>query len=110
MLATTDFIGYAAATLTTASFLPQAWLTFRTRDVSGISLGMYASFTLGVALWLGYGIAIGEWPIIVANAITLALAASILAMKLAAPRPDPATGRRRAAMPLRSGRTRRRRR
>ncbi len=89
MIAAADWIGYAAATLTTASFVPQAWLTFRTRDVSGISLGMYSAFTLGVALWLAYGIALGEWPIIVANAITLALAASILAMKIAAGRRPP---------------------
>ena len=77
-----EWIGYAGATLTTVSFLPQAWLTFRTRDVSGISLGMYACFTLGVALWLVYGIALGAWPIVIANAITLALASAILAMKL----------------------------
>jgi MtN3 and saliva related transmembrane protein len=79
----TDWLGYVAASLTTLSFLPQAWLTFRTRDVRGISLGMYSVFTLGVALWLAYGIALGAWPIIAANAITFALAASILAMKLA---------------------------
>ena len=77
-----EWIGYAGATLTTVSFLPQAWLTFRTRDVSGISLGMYTCFTLGVALWLVYGIALGAWPIVIANAITLALASAILAMKL----------------------------
>jgi len=76
-----DLIGFAAATLTTASFIPQAWLTFRTRDVSGISLGMYSAFTLGVALWLVYGLWLGAWPIVVANAITLALAAAILVMK-----------------------------
>lgn len=75
-------IGFAAATLTTASFLPQAWLTLRTRDVSGISLAMYSAFTLGVALWLAYGLLIGEWPIVVANAVTLALAATILATKV----------------------------
>jgi len=75
-------LGYLAATLTTASFVPQAVLTLRTRDVSGISLGMYSAFTLGVALWLAYGWQIGEWPIIVANALTLALAATILATKL----------------------------
>jgi MtN3 and saliva related transmembrane protein len=68
--------------LTTGSFLPQAWLTFRTRDVSGISLGMYSVFTLGIALWLIYGLASGAWPIVLANAVTLALAASILWMKL----------------------------
>ena len=73
-----DLFGYAAATLTTLSFVPQAVLTVRTRDVSGISLGMYSCFTIGVALWLLYGLALGEWPIIVANAITLALAATCL--------------------------------
>jgi len=75
-------LGYLAATLTTASFVPQAVLTLRTRDVSSISLGMYSAFTLGVALWLAYGWQLGEWPIIVANALTLTLAATILATKL----------------------------
>jgi MtN3 and saliva related transmembrane protein len=75
-------LGYLAATLTTASFVPQAVLTLRTRDVSGISLGMYGAFTLGVALWLAYGWQLGEWPIIIANALTLALAMTILVTKL----------------------------
>ena len=79
---TSELIGYLAAILTTCSFLPQAWLTFRTRDVSGISLGMYSVFTLGVALWLVYGLLLGAWPIVAANAITLALAIAILVMKL----------------------------
>jgi MtN3 and saliva related transmembrane protein len=77
-----DGLGYIAATLTTASFVPQAWLTLRTRNVAGISLGMYSAFTLGVLLWLLYGIAIGEWPIIIANAFTTALAATILVTKI----------------------------
>ena len=77
-----DGLGFTAAALTTASFVPQAWLTFRTRDVSGISLGMYSAFTLGIALWLVYGVLIGEWPIIAANVVTLTLAGAILAMKL----------------------------
>lgn len=77
-----DFLGYAAASLTTAAFVPQAWLTFRTRDVSGISLAMYSVFTLGIALWLAYGVLLQAWPIVVANAVTLLLAAGILAMKL----------------------------
>ncbi len=77
-----DWIGYLAASLTTLAFLPQALHTFRTRDVSGISLGMYALFTAGVALWLVYGLLLRAWPIIVANAVTLALALAILAMKL----------------------------
>jgi MtN3 and saliva related transmembrane protein len=77
-----ELIGYAAATLTTCSFAPQAWLTFRTRDVKGISLGMYSVFATGVALWLAYGVLLRAWPIVVANAITLALALAILGMKL----------------------------
>lgn len=79
---TTDLIGYAAACLTTLSFLPQALHTFRTRDVSGISLGMYTLFTTGVALWLVYGLMLMAWPLIAANFITLLLALAILVMKL----------------------------
>jgi MtN3 and saliva related transmembrane protein len=77
-----DFIGYCAAVLTTASFVPQALHTFRTRDVRGISLGMYSAFTLGVACWLIYGLLLSAWPIVIANTITLALATTILVMKL----------------------------
>jgi MtN3 and saliva related transmembrane protein len=78
----TDWLGYVAATLTTASFVPQAWLIFRTRNVSGISLAMYSAFTLGIALWLAYGVMLGAWPIIIANIITLLLASCILVMKI----------------------------
>ncbi len=68
--------------LTTCSFVPQALHTFRTRDVRGISLGMYAVFTVGIALWLVYGLLLQAWPLVVANAVTLALAGTILAMKI----------------------------
>lgn len=78
---TTDLIGYLAASLTTASFVPQVWLTFKTKNVSGISLGMYSAFTTGITLWLVYGVMIQAWPIVLANAITLGLAASILLMR-----------------------------
>ena len=77
-----DWIGTFAAFLTTSSFVPQAWHTFRTRDVSGLSLGMYSLFTVGVALWLIYGILLVAWPIIIANLITTSLALAILVMKL----------------------------
>ena len=78
----TDLIGTLAALLTTLSFVPQAWHTFQTKDVSGISLGMYSAFTLGVGLWLAYGLMLQAWPVVIANAVTLALALGILAMKL----------------------------
>jgi len=77
-----DWLGYLAASLTTLSFVPQAVLTLRTREVHGISAIMYSVFTVGVALWLAYGWRLGEWPIIVANAVTLVLAATILVTKL----------------------------
>lgn len=77
-----ETIGYIAATLTTASFVPQAWHTFRTKDVRGISLGMYSVFTVGIALWLAYGLMLNAWPIVIANTITLVLASLILVMKL----------------------------
>lgn len=77
-----DMVGSAAACLTTASFVPQVWLSFKTRDVSGVSLGMYSVFTAGVTLWLVYGLLLDAWPIVVANAVTLLLAMAILVMKL----------------------------
>jgi MtN3 and saliva related transmembrane protein len=79
---TADLIGYAAALLTTVAFVPQAWLTWRTKKTDEISLGMYALFTAGVALWLAYGVLTMAWPVIVANAITLVLALLILVIKL----------------------------
>ncbi len=89
-MAPADWLGYAAATLTTLAFVPQVWLSLRTRDLGGVSLGMYACFAAGVALWLAYGIVLGAWPLIVANGITLALALTIVALKLAA---SPGRGR-----------------
>ncbi len=77
-----DIIGYFAALLTTFSFLVQAIQSWRTRDLSGISVGMYSMFTLGVGLWLIYGIVIDSWPLIVTNALTFLFALSILLMKL----------------------------
>lgn len=77
-----SLIGYPAAFLTTIAFVPQAWKSWRTRDLSGISLPMYAMFTLGVALWLAYGLLIGSLPIILANAVTFLLAALVLWLKV----------------------------
>ena len=77
-----EIIGYCAAFLTTIDFLPQAVQSWRTRDLSGISVGMYSLFTAGVGLWLIYGLIIEKWPLILANALTFALALSILVLKL----------------------------
>jgi MtN3 and saliva related transmembrane protein len=75
-------IGFIAAVLTTLSFVPQAWQIIKTKDTSGISLGMYAMFVVGVFLWLIHGWNIRDYAIIAANGITLVLASIILAYKI----------------------------
>ena len=77
-----EWMGYAAATCTTLSFVPQAVKTIRTRDTSGISLWMYVVFTFGIACWFGYGLFLKSWPMIVSNAITFLLSSTILGLKL----------------------------
>jgi MtN3 and saliva related transmembrane protein len=82
MIALHDLIGYGAAILTTLAFIPQSLKSWRTRDLSGVSLSMYSLFTLGVGLWLVYGILLDSWPIILANLVTLTLAGTVLFLKL----------------------------
>ena len=77
-----EILGYLAAFLTTAAFLPQTYQTIKTRDTKAISLAMYVLFTLGIALWLAYGLLIESWPLIFANAITFVMALTILIMKI----------------------------
>jgi MtN3 and saliva related transmembrane protein len=77
-----ELLGYIGALLTTASFIPQAVMTIRSRDTRGISRGMYIIFTTGVAFWLAYGIAIESLPMILANTVTPGLAGPVLALKL----------------------------
>ncbi|RKQ71764.1 uncharacterized protein with PQ loop repeat [Litorimonas taeanensis] len=74
----TEIIGFAAASLTTLSFVPQAYLVIRTKRTSGISLLMYSFYVIGVSLWLTYGILTGAKPIIASNSVTIVLAGSIL--------------------------------
>jgi len=78
---TNDLIGSIAGTLTTVSFLPQVFKTYRSRSAKDISLVMFLLFSLGVFLWLLYGLSLQSMPIIVSNGITLVLALSILVMK-----------------------------
>jgi MtN3 and saliva related transmembrane protein len=77
-----EWTGYVAATLTTVAFVPQALKTIRSRDTRGISLAMYVVFTIGVGFWLAYGVALGSWPMILSNLVTLGLSGTILALKL----------------------------
>jgi MtN3 and saliva related transmembrane protein len=75
-------IGLVAAICTTFSFLPQAIKVIRTKHTKDLSLVMYSVFTLGVFLWLVYGVLIKDAPLIIANIITLLLAGTILIMKI----------------------------
>lgn len=75
-----QIIGILAAIASTASFLPQAWKIISTRDVEGLSARMYMLTVTGFTLWMSYGIGMGDWALIVPNAICLMLTLFILAM------------------------------
>ena len=77
-----EILGYIAAFLTTAAFLPQTIKTIKSRDTASISLAMYVMFTTGIVLWLWYAILIESMPMIIANIITFVLSATILLLKL----------------------------
>lgn len=79
---TVQIIGYMAAFLTTAAFVPQLIRVVKLRSARDISLGTFLMFSVGVFLWLIYGIYAGSKPVIASNAITLLLSVSILGLKL----------------------------
>jgi MtN3 and saliva related transmembrane protein len=76
------YIGLFAAIFTTAAFIPQVIAILRTGNVDGISISMYSIFTIGVALWLSYGILVNDLPMLLANSITLVLALSVLGLTI----------------------------
>jgi MtN3 and saliva related transmembrane protein len=77
-----EWLGLVAGAMTTAAFVPQAWKTLRTRSAADFSLPMLLLFVGGVALWTVYGVWNAAPSIVLANGITLPLAAAILAVKL----------------------------
>ena len=79
---TAELIGYAAAVITTASFLPQLARAWKTRKTKDVSLLMLIALSSGIILWLIYGIMIGKMPIIAANTVTLVLVGAVLALKI----------------------------
>jgi MtN3 and saliva related transmembrane protein len=76
------WVGYAAGTLTTLAFLPQVLHVWKRKSAGDLHLGTLVSFTVGVTLWLIYGIALHQRPVAVANAVTLALQCMILYLKV----------------------------
>ena len=77
-----EIIGLIAALLTTASFLPQVYKTWKTKDVSSLSLPMFSIFFVGVIMWLIYGLLIESLAIILANAITIITSFLLVYFKL----------------------------
>ena len=77
-----DVIGYAAATMTTVSFVPQLLRVIRLRSARDISLGMFLIFSAGTFTWGAYGLLVHSAPVLIANALTFLLSMSILVLKL----------------------------
>jgi MtN3 and saliva related transmembrane protein len=77
-----QLLGLLAGSLTTAAFLPQVVKTWKSRSAKDLSLGMFSLFCLGVSMWLVYGFAVNDVPVIAANFLTLLLASILLFFKL----------------------------
>jgi len=77
-----SIIGIIAAALTTLAFVPQAIKVIKSKQTKAISLSSYVCLVTGVAMWLIYGIVINDFPIILANSITIVFAVTILAYKV----------------------------
>lgn len=75
-------IGLAAGGLTTIAFLPQVIKVFKTKKAKDLSLITFSVFSLGIFLWLIYGLLIQDPPVIIANAVTLILALLIVIMRI----------------------------
>ncbi len=76
------WVGYAAGTLTTICFVPQVLHVWKTKRADDLHIGTLVSFTVGIILWLIYGIATHQRPVILANLATLALQCAIIYLKL----------------------------
>jgi len=77
-----SYVGFFAGFCTTVAFIPQAIKAWKTKSTKDISFLMFLIFTAGVIAWLIYGVLLSELPLIIANAVTLVLAISILIAKI----------------------------
>ncbi len=75
-------LGVTAGTLTTVAFIPQLAKALKSKSTGDLSWGMVLTFTIGVFLWLIYGIWIDSLPVILANAVTLLLQLGIVSLKI----------------------------
>lgn len=74
-------IGYTAGFCTTLSFVPQVIRVWRTRHTDDIAWGWLIIFQVGLALWLAYGVILRNWPMILANSVTMTLCSILMVMK-----------------------------
>jgi MtN3 and saliva related transmembrane protein len=79
---TAEILGFAAGFLTTIAFIPQVVKIWRSKSARDISLPAFSTFTVGIAIWIVYGVVKDAPPIVLWNAITLVLAVAILVMKV----------------------------
>lgn len=75
-----QWIGYIAGVMTVSSFIPQTLKTYRTKDVSGLSLLMYSFFNLGTIGWITYGFLRSSYPLVIFNSITFCFSLPVLIM------------------------------
>jgi MtN3 and saliva related transmembrane protein len=78
----TTLLGLAAGFCTTLSFLPQLLKTWKTKSTHDISTGMYVTLSIGLLLWVFYGVSIYSLPIIITNVVTLVLSSAVLVLKI----------------------------
>jgi MtN3 and saliva related transmembrane protein len=82
MSAAVETLGMIAGTLTTIAFIPQVLRIYQTKSAKDVSYLMFSIFSIGIVLWLIYGILIGSPPIIASNVVTLTLSVIIIVLKV----------------------------
>ena len=82
MILDAELVGSIAGTLTTVAYVPQAVKVFRTRSADDLSWPTFICLVAGIVLWVAYGWMLDQWPIVIANVVTLGLALAIVAGKV----------------------------
>ena len=75
-----ETIGYLGGTFLAVSFIPQAYKTFKTKEINGLSLGTYGIYNLGVFCWIVYGFYLGSVQMVLFNTITMCFSLPVLLM------------------------------
>ncbi|WP_119421481.1 SemiSWEET family sugar transporter [Desertibaculum subflavum] len=82
MILDAELVGSVAGTLTTVAYIPQAVKVYRTRSAGDLSWPTFVCLVVGIVLWVAYGWMLDQWPIVIANVVTLGLALAIVAGKV----------------------------